>query len=137
VSHCSFLFVYGTLLPGHAPASMRAVCERLKLIGAATISGRLYDLGAYPAVVAANAGCVRGEIVEIDCDDTWRAIDRYEGCPRPGQDDGLFRRVQTTATLDSGESVECWIYVYNRDLSSARLIECGCWRTYRGRSNHP
>jgi gamma-glutamylcyclotransferase (GGCT)/AIG2-like uncharacterized protein YtfP len=128
------LFVYGTLLPGLAPASMRAICDRLTHVSPATVRGSLYDLGPYPAVISGGSTLVRGELLEIDSDDTWRSLDRYEGCPRPGEGNGLFRRVRTVATLPSGESVDCWIYVYDRDLSRARakLVECGCWRTYRG-----
>jgi gamma-glutamylcyclotransferase (GGCT)/AIG2-like uncharacterized protein YtfP len=126
------LFVYGTLLPGHAPKSMRALCDRLTHIGPASIAGRLYDLGPYPAVVTGGDECVLGELLEVDGDDTWRELDRYEGCPRPGEGDGLFRRVRTIATSESGDRLDCWVYVYNRDLSRATLVESGCWRTHRG-----
>jgi gamma-glutamylcyclotransferase (GGCT)/AIG2-like uncharacterized protein YtfP len=112
---------------------MAAVCRRLRHIGSATVrGGRLYDLGPYPAAVLdGSQSCLRGELVEVDFHDTWRELDQYEGCPRPGEGDGLFRRVQTNAVLASGEVVHCWIYVYNQDLSQARPIECGCWRTHR------
>ena len=128
------LFVYGTLLPGLAPASMRAICDRLTPVSRATVQGSLYDLGPYPAVVTGGANLVHGELLEIDGDDTWGSLDRYEGCPRPGEGDGLFRRICTVATLPSGESVDCWIYVYDRDLSraGAKLVASGCWRTHRG-----
>jgi gamma-glutamylcyclotransferase (GGCT)/AIG2-like uncharacterized protein YtfP len=126
------LFVYGTLLPGHAPQEMRSVCERLKYMGPARLAGQLFDLGPYPAAIIASEGCIQGELVEIDSDQTWRALDDYEGCPRPGEGEGLFRRVRAIATLASGRTVDCWIYVYNRDLSGAKLVECGCWRTHRG-----
>jgi gamma-glutamylcyclotransferase (GGCT)/AIG2-like uncharacterized protein YtfP len=128
------LFVYGSLLPGHEPAGMAAVCRRLNFLEPATIRGQLFDLGPYPGVIIGNGadGIVHGELAEVDCDDTWRALDQYEGCPRAGEGDGLFRRVRTVAALESGESVECWVYVYDRGLSRARRIEGGCWRTYRG-----
>ena len=126
------LFVYGTLLPGHAPRGMRAVCERLKHVGPATIAGQLFDLGPYPAVVTGSSDRVRGELVEVTDEQTWTALDRYEGCPRPGEGDGLFTRVRTTSTTAAGETVDCWVYVYNSDLSHAKLVECGCWRTHRG-----
>src|SRR5437868_1610308 len=114
-----YLFIYGTLLPGFEPRAMSQLCRRLNSIGPATIRGQLFDLGPYPAVVidAARAGSVRGEVVEVDGDATWQELDRYEGCPREGQGDGLFRRLRTVATCDTGESVNCWVYVYNRDLS--------------------
>ena len=124
------LFVYGTLLPGLAPPSMRPICDRLTPVGPATVQGSLYDVGPYPAVVTGGENVVHGELLEIDGDDTWRSFDLYEGCPGPGEGDGLFRRIRTVATTDTGESLDCWIYVYDRDLSRAKLVESGCWRTH-------
>jgi gamma-glutamylcyclotransferase (GGCT)/AIG2-like uncharacterized protein YtfP len=133
MSECRLLFIYGTLLDGHQPPQMQSVCRRLCRVAPATVQGFLYDLGPYPAVtVCGTTSRILGEIVEIDCDQTWHALDRYEGCPRQGEGDGLYSRVRTTATLKSGESVDCWIYVYNCDLSRAKVIESGCWRTHRG-----
>ena len=127
------LFIYGTLLPGCAPASMAGICKRLTPIAPARIQGTLYSLGPYPAITLGGDSFVAGELIEIDSDETWRELDRYEGCPRQGGGDGLFQRVRTSATLvGSGESVECWSYVYNRDLSRAKVIKSGCWRTHRG-----
>jgi gamma-glutamylcyclotransferase (GGCT)/AIG2-like uncharacterized protein YtfP len=127
------LFIYGTLLPGHAPTSMATICRKLKPVAPAQVSGRLYDLGSYPAVtIGSTDRMIRGELVEVDSDATWRALDEYEGCPQAGGGDGLFCRVRTVATLESGESVDCWIYIYNRDVSTANVIESGCWRTHRG-----
>src|SRR6185436_15278063 len=63
----SFLFVYGTLLPGHAPAAMRDVVASLRPVGPATVRGRLYHLGAYPGLVldAGDAsGVVHGMLLE-------------------------------------------------------------------------
>ena len=127
------LFVYGTLLPGHEPAGMAAICRRLKFLGPATTRGQLFDLGPYPAVVIGDGvdGIVHGELAEVDSPGTWQALDRYEGCPRPGEGNGLFHRVRTVATLESGDAIACWIYVYDQDLSGARRVERGCWRTYR------
>jgi gamma-glutamylcyclotransferase (GGCT)/AIG2-like uncharacterized protein YtfP len=72
-------------------------------------------------------------MVEIDCEATWAALDRYEGCPRSGEGDGLFRRVRTVATLADGRRLDCFVYVYERDLAGARRIDGGCWRTYRAK----
>jgi gamma-glutamylcyclotransferase (GGCT)/AIG2-like uncharacterized protein YtfP len=113
---------------------MAAVCRRLRFLGPATVRGRLYDLGAYPAAMldGSNDSRIRGQLVEIDEESVWQELDRYESCPRPGEDDGLFRRVCTTATVSLGQTMDCWIYVYNRDLREAKVVESGCWRTHRG-----
>ena len=121
------LFIYGTLLPGRAPAAMEAVCRRLRPRGEATVAGYLYDLGHYPGAVIGGDGVIHGQIVEVDCEQTWRVLDRYEGCPREGEGDRLFRRVRTIATLTDGSPIECWTYVYERDVAHARRIAGGRW----------
>ena len=129
------LFIYGTLLPGHAPPAMASVCRRLRPDGAATLAGRIYDLGHYPGVTLSTDGIVFGELVEVPDEQTLAALDDYEGCPREGEGDGLFRRVRAIATRrEDGRSVDCWVYVYERDLDHARVIPSGCWRTHVGRA---
>ncbi len=125
------LFIYGSLLPGLEPAEMRRVCHELQPVAAATIRGKLYDLGAYPGAVLDPTAVIQGCIVRVGSADVWKALDNYEACPSPDSPDGLFRRVRTTATLATGESIDCWTYVYNRPLNGAGLVECGCWLTHR------
>ncbi|MBI4584737.1 MAG: gamma-glutamylcyclotransferase [Planctomycetes bacterium] len=53
------LFVYGTLLPGLAPAGLLTLISRLRRLGAARVPGLLWDLGSYPCLIidpAALAG---------------------------------------------------------------------------------
>ena len=122
------LFAYGTLQPGLVPVAMERVCRRLRVVGPATMAGRLYDLGHYPGAIVGGEGLIYGQIVEVDCEQTWQALDRYEGCPPEGEGEGLFRRVRAVATLADGEALECWVYVYARDLGAARPIDGGCWQ---------
>ncbi len=44
------LFVYGTLLPGLAPAELLPLFSRLRSLGAAGVAGLLWDLGSYPGL---------------------------------------------------------------------------------------
>ena len=65
------VFAYGTLRAGEAndlrvAASRRGIAEP-KLIGHATLHGRLYDFGAYPGLVPDPTGtAVRGDVYRID-----------------------------------------------------------------------
>lgn len=59
------LFVYGTLRRG---APMHAlIASDARLVGPATLAGRLYDLGAYPAFTdrESKRDVVRGELYEL------------------------------------------------------------------------
>jgi gamma-glutamylcyclotransferase (GGCT)/AIG2-like uncharacterized protein YtfP len=133
VSSRQYLFVYGTLLHDTAPSSIAAVCRRLPRLARATVAGSLYDLGTYPGLVMGDGGdenVVRGEIVAVRSANDWLRLDSYEGCDRANPHRSLYRRVLTTATTDAGEKVQCWVYVYNRDLKHAARIDSGCWRTH-------
>jgi gamma-glutamylcyclotransferase (GGCT)/AIG2-like uncharacterized protein YtfP len=125
------LFIYGSLLSGMEPPAMSDVVRRMKFVCNATIRGKLYDFGPFPGVLLDEAaGVVKGRIVEVP-GDCWDRLDRYEACPLPDSLDGLFRRIKTTARRDDGRPIDCWIYVYNQDISRAKLVETGCWLTHK------
>lgn len=110
-----FLFVYGTLrsaIQDHPAVK----------IGEGSISGRLYDFGAYPGVVDGD-GVVRGEVYRLDqAEATLAELDKYESV-----DEGLYERVTRSAILADGSKVETQVYLYKRDTSRARLIASGDW----------
>jgi gamma-glutamylcyclotransferase (GGCT)/AIG2-like uncharacterized protein YtfP len=111
------IFLYGTLRPGHAPREIADAVSRLWRIGAGTVRGRRYDLGAYPAVVLDDAaGEVRGEIYVVPDAATLAQMDAYEGYYAGDVAGSLFVRVKTEVALDSGASEQCWVYVYNGPL---------------------
>jgi len=112
------LFVYGTLRPGHAPAEIAAIVDRLKPVGEATVRARLHDLGAYPGIVLeASADVVPGVLLALPADpDILAQLDAYEGFIPAHPEISLFQRVKTTATRADGELTDCWVYVYNRPL---------------------
>ena len=122
-----YLFVCGTLRSAFAPPQVRPLLERMKLIGAATVPGRLYELGEYPgAVLAEDDGTVVGELLELPADETLlHTLDHYEGIDESAPSKSLFVRTRCRAALPDGRNVEAWIYVYNQAVSAARLIESG------------
>jgi gamma-glutamylcyclotransferase (GGCT)/AIG2-like uncharacterized protein YtfP len=135
VNSAQYLFCYGTLLRDTAPQSVAALCRRLPRLAAASVAGCLYDLGSYPGLVLADCldddpSTVRGEIVAVQSSSDWLRLDAYEGVVRGRPERSLYNRLRTIATTDAGERVECWVYVYNRELRDAAKIDSGCWRTY-------
>ncbi len=110
------LFVYGTLTPERAPPGLREVVARFVWEGAATVRGRLYDLGAYPGlVIDATAEPVAGRLARLPHDPgLWPLLDRYEGVG-----EGLFRRVRCRAEPSAREA---WVYEYARAPGGARRI---------------
>ncbi len=111
------IFVYGTLRStSHAPMAAE-FARHAALIGTATIRGRRVDLGPYSGLVDAVGpdDIVDGEVWRLRAPAEYLPeLDTYEGCGAGDPEPHEFRRVVRTATLDSGEPVEAWVYVYSR-----------------------
>lgn len=93
------LFVYGTLKRGQ---------PNHHFLAGALFLGEdqtrpeftMYDLGAFPGVVAGGSSSISGELYELD-DSTLARVDRLEGHP------SFYER--TSNILVSGRT--CWIYL--------------------------
>jgi gamma-glutamylcyclotransferase (GGCT)/AIG2-like uncharacterized protein YtfP len=75
------LFVYGSLLSSIAHPSGERLRSEARLIGAASMPGRLYRVGWYPGLVAGAAGAsrVHGEVYELaDPARSLAWLDEYE-----------------------------------------------------------
>jgi len=114
------LFVYGTLRPGRAPREIADAVSTLEPVGAGTVRGRMYDLGAYPGVVLGGDGSgeVHGEVFTVPDAAILARLDAYEDYRPLDPGRSLFLRVQTAVMLASGAREVCWIYVYNGAVSS-------------------
>lgn len=121
------LFVYGTLLPTHAPSEIASVVRRLRRVGAGHVQGRLYDFGDYPGAIldSSSGNVISGEVFNLQSRSVLPALDLYEGFDAHDPENSLFIRTRSTATLLDGREIECWVYVYNRDPGNAPLIVGG------------
>lgn len=119
------LFIYGTLLPNLVRPPLDALVARLTPLGAATVKGRLYDLGPYPGLVLDDSqGRVQGELFALPEESALLAsLDEYEGSC-------LYRRVECRAMTAAGETVACWVYECHADLSRAAVIPHGNYREW-------
>jgi gamma-glutamylcyclotransferase (GGCT)/AIG2-like uncharacterized protein YtfP len=130
------LFVYGTLLSatGH-PMSVR-LSREARLLGPATLKGRLFDLGRYPALIETGPrdGLVHGEVYSLHSPPaTFRWLDAYEGVSNPPKANCEYERVLRQVRLDTGEQLTAAVYLYRRDISRAHYVESGRWQ----RKPHP
>jgi gamma-glutamylcyclotransferase (GGCT)/AIG2-like uncharacterized protein YtfP len=133
------LFVYGTLTSAAPRGLGRGERDRLyreaRPLGAATIHGRLFDLGRYPGLVDGReeADTAHGEAFLLTAPDTTFAwLDIYEGChdSRCGRDD--YARVLRQIRLVTGETLTAWVYLYRKVLVRARRIPSGRWQPGAG-----
>jgi gamma-glutamylcyclotransferase (GGCT)/AIG2-like uncharacterized protein YtfP len=105
------------------------LAKTARFISDARVAGRLYDLGAYPGMsLSSPSGYVKGEIYEVQPHHWTRVIqklDEYEGCSENDPEPHEYRRELVQAELPSGESVDAWAYVLNRNAYGLREIESG------------
>jgi gamma-glutamylcyclotransferase (GGCT)/AIG2-like uncharacterized protein YtfP len=121
------VFVYGNLRRGDsAHARLRAGAVRL---GPATIRGRLYDLGPYPAARPSCRPCerVRGERYRLTRPAALAALDSYEDCNPSAGSAPEYRRALERVDR-AGRRHHAWVYWYARPLRGARRAPGGVWR---------
>jgi gamma-glutamylcyclotransferase (GGCT)/AIG2-like uncharacterized protein YtfP len=124
--------IYGTL----KRATAHGACGRaaLAFVGKRTITGTLYDLGAFPGYVPGR-GTVAAELYRIrDPSILWR-LDAFEGFVARAPQRSLF--VRSTTHLPHGApgrgALVAWIYVFNGPVAGHDEIRGGSWRDYRER----
>jgi gamma-glutamylcyclotransferase (GGCT)/AIG2-like uncharacterized protein YtfP len=102
-----YLFVYGTLLSHFNNAALRPIADWMQYEGRGKLKGKIFDLGAYPALItSANEGDhVQGEVYKLaSTQKVFAALDEYEG--------EEYRREMHVVQFKSGKTVGCWVYVY-------------------------
>ena len=120
------VFFYGTLRTGFNRTTRAGLDDFLKFVGHASISGKLFDLGIYPAAVPATGSQVFGEVFEmVDAPKVLAALDRIEGYRPAEPERSLYTRVQVPAAMDDGRTEQVWIYFYNAPLGRASRIASG------------
>jgi gamma-glutamylcyclotransferase (GGCT)/AIG2-like uncharacterized protein YtfP len=132
------LFVYGSLLqPTGIAAVDQALARWCRPLGEASVSGKLYSLGAYPGVKPAPARGprVKGRLLFLkDPDKALCAFDRYEDFHPRAPRKSEFVRALAPVTVQAGGRtilVTGQIYYYNRSVRGRRPIEAGDFLAYR------
>jgi len=123
-----YLFVYGTLLPGRAPAEIAPIVRRLRAVGDGFVRGRLYDLGEYPGVVLDETGKeIPGKIFRLPEEpEVLKRLDEYEEFDAAQPEGSLFVRKEWPVIRRGGNrTLVCWVYVYNQQAGAAPTIMSG------------
>jgi gamma-glutamylcyclotransferase (GGCT)/AIG2-like uncharacterized protein YtfP len=113
------VFVYGTLRRGGAGA-IPIRFPKSKFIIDAKVTGKLYDLGAYPGLLLNESkSLVLGEVYEVD-DETLNELDDFEASSN-------YLRKQVEISIDAQMRM-CWTYEPNpASYSFQTLITSGDW----------
>ncbi len=127
-----FLFAYGTLHPRYAPAEIAPFAAKLTPIGEGFAYGVLYDLGGYPGAILdpSSQQTIAGTVFQLpDEPQILDELDRYEECDPAAPDTSLFVRVLHSVALATSGTLQCWIYVWKGDPTSATVIPSGRFRS--------
>jgi gamma-glutamylcyclotransferase (GGCT)/AIG2-like uncharacterized protein YtfP len=123
------LFVYGSLRSYFRSPAYDYIARYFDLIGEATVPGKLFDMGEYPAAVPSSDGAViKGELYVIrnEREFAWAIcqLDDYEGVLVEPHEAPLYRREIVEVLLD-GALVPAWIYWFNGDVHGKPAIASG------------
>ncbi len=128
-----FLFVYGTLRKALNHPLSHFLMGNATFEGMATVYGKLYDVGRYPALTSSNNpdDAVVGEVYRLkDVSDVLSKLDDYEGCGPNDAEPTQYRRLPMQATMSNHEKVQTWVYVYNWTTEGLTLIPDGDYMAY-------
>ena len=127
------LFVYGTLIRGEPNFDVLTGGRELECALPATMTGRMVDLGCYPAVVREGRGQVHGEFVRVrDLAGTLCRLDQLEGFH--GYDaNSLYHRVTVRVDIGGSQSRDAWTYVLADSGGDHPVVASGNWREYQDR----
>lgn len=123
------LFVYGTLRSACDNPVARRLARQSRMLGAARLRGRLYEVAHYPALVlqaGVDAAWVHGELHALETPQhTLSWIDAYEECSARDPLPHEYERVLTEVEAADGGRLKAWVYVYQRPVDALRMIASG------------
>jgi gamma-glutamylcyclotransferase (GGCT)/AIG2-like uncharacterized protein YtfP len=124
------LFVYGSLLSGACHPMGARLRREARLMGPATIEGRLYSLGRYPGLIESPQGqyAVHGEVYALSSPAASLAwLDEYEGIVPGRPDKSPYERVERPVRLASGGTLIACVYLYRRSVQRRPEVPTGHW----------
>lgn len=123
-----FLFVYGTLRQNAKHPMHQQLAMYANFVGIARLQACLCQVSSYPGAVPSSdaADQVVGELYQLlQPEQLLPLLDIYEECGEGFAQPQEYHRELQQVTLDNGESVSAWVYIYNRDTSGLKLITSG------------
>ncbi|MEO6612628.1 MAG: gamma-glutamylcyclotransferase family protein [Chitinophagaceae bacterium] len=131
------LFVYGSLRRGFRSPVYEYISRFFKFIGEASVRGKLFDMGTYPAGVPGNdSSFILGELYQAknEHEFSWAIgqLDDYEGVSVEPDEVQLYRREVTEVHIN-GQVTHAWIYWYNGEVTGRTPISSGDLLEYLGK----
>lgn len=124
----NYLFVYGTLRKDTQSKMHRLLSENADFIQKGTFRGRLFLIRGYPGAVLSSDpdDLVYGEIYRLkDPESILSRLDIYEGSSKDFIQPTEYVRKKVDITLDTGNCVKAWIYIFNQSIRGFQRIKSG------------
>lgn len=120
------VFVYGTLRKG---ASNHFRMAQGEFVSGGKVSGAIYKIDWYPALVLGGDRFVKGELYRVS-EQTLAELDIFEGIT-PENDRPLeYHRVKAKVTLLSGETEEAWVWEWIGSVENLEALPTDDWLAY-------
>jgi len=126
-----YLFAYGTLQPGLAPADVAPLVARLMPIGEGFARGVLYDLGRYAGAIldTSSSYTIAGTVFQLPEDPhLLNELDAYEEYDPAAPESSPYVRILCPVELATGGTLQCWVYAWNGDPAKATIVPGGRFR---------
>lgn len=123
-----FLFVYGTLRRDANSEMYHLLAQHAEFTDKGQLQGRLYTVENYPGAIPSTdpQDVVHGEVYRLrKSAPILSRLDQYEGCGPGFTEPTEFVRSKKLITLRSGNSLDAWVYIYNRPITGLAIIESG------------
>jgi gamma-glutamylcyclotransferase (GGCT)/AIG2-like uncharacterized protein YtfP len=131
-SGINHIIFYGTLMGADGSRGM-SHSPQLTFCGNITISGVLFSVGGFPALVMGggnirDTSAVKAELYKInDQEFVSRRYDGIEGYSGRKDGDMYTRTVVHVLDPSSNEVVDAWVYTWNSSTEGLKLIDSGSW----------
>jgi gamma-glutamylcyclotransferase (GGCT)/AIG2-like uncharacterized protein YtfP len=101
------------------------IIDDLEYIGKAGVESSLYDLGKYPGTVKEKEKReIAGDVFIVNNPEkVFKILDRYEGHLKEEKQSSEFVRRRNRVKLNSGKSINAWMYWYNNTLQGKSRIK--------------
>lgn len=120
------VFVYGTLRRG---GSNHFRMANAVPVGAGSVSGKMYRIDWYPALVCGGEDSVIGEVYLVSAEHLC-ALDAFEGITPDADEPREYRRAKVMVVMEPGESMDAWVWEWIGPVCDAELLDDGDWLAY-------
>lgn len=126
-----FIFVYGTLRHETATPMSQHLRQQCDFVAKGQLQAKLFEVDGYPGAVLSDFAHDRviGDVYSGQVS-ILNELDSYEECSDDFESPHEYIRQQHAITLENGDTISAWVYVFNREISGLFHIQSGDYLTF-------